>query len=213
MSFFIIKDYTFYGTMVLVICMKKSIKKIICFILFFVMCYLFIYFGTKDYSKDVLDNVKFHNEYNDVSENNLFTYTSATKILDIINNNGDAIIFMGFPSNTWSHKYASILNDVVMLRKSGPIYYYDFKKEREINSKDYNSILSYLDEYLYITDTGKKKISAPTIIFIKKGKVIYFNNRVSEIKGKTTPEDYFNDYNKNLLINELELAIEEYKGD
>ncbi len=194
--------------------MKKNIlKKTICFILFIIMGYLFIYFGTKNYTKEVADNIRFSQEFSDVSENNLYKYINADQILDLINNQEDAIILMGFSSNTWSHKYASILNDVALLRKINKLYYYDFKKDRGLNVKTYNNIVKYLDDYLYINDTSEKDLSAPTIVIIKNGKILYFNNDIKTIKGNITADEYFDDYHKNLLINELDLAIKNYLGE
>lgn len=188
---------------------NKMIRKIISFFLFIVMLWLFIYLGTKDYSVTITDNVIFANEYKDISKNNLFVYAKEYEILDILNGKS-GIIFMGFPSNIWSHYYADYLNEICKLNAIDKIYYYDFKKDREINNREYLSIVNKLADYLYVSDTLNMDLFAPTILIVKNGEILYFDDSIRELKGKQSPEEYFTDYRKNMLMAAIDNALKEY---
>lgn len=190
---------------------KKLVKKIISLICLIVMTYLFIYFGSKDYVVKITDNVKFSNEYKDISKNNIFSYTKEHEILDLLNN-GSGVIFMGFSSNIWSHYYADYLNEIAIINDIEKIHYYDFKKDRSIDKQTYINIVEKLSPYLTANDLGEMDISAPTIVIVKNGKIIYFDDEVNTIKGNVTPEEYFNDYKKNLFMVSLDNALKELKG-
>lgn len=214
MSFLFRRKYFLYVIMILVISMKNKriVKKITTLLLFVVMIILFIHFGTKEYNIKVKDNVKFSNEYKDISKNNIFVYAKEHEILDILNGKS-GIIFMGFSSNIWSHYYADYLNEVAIINEIDKIYYYDFKKDRQMNNQTYLNIVNKLQDYLYSTDTGSFDVSAPTIIVVKDGKIIYFDDEVSRIKGNISPEEYFTDYKKNLFFANIDNSLKEFKGE
>lgn len=172
---------------------------------------MFIYLGTKDYSVDIEDNVKFSNEYKDISKNNIYVYAKEHEVLEMLNGKS-GIIFMGFSSNIWSHYYADYLNQVALTNGIDKIYYYDFKKDREMNNSTYLNIVKKLSDYLNVTDTGNSDLVAPTILIVKDGEIIYYDAEISTIKGNITPEEYFNDYKKNLLMANIDNAIKEYLG-
>lgn len=175
------------------------------------MIYLFVYLGTKDYQLNVTDNVRFSSEYKDISKNNLFVYANENKVLEILNGKS-GILFMGFPSNIWSHYYAEYLNEVSINNNLEEIYYYNFLKDRNLNNKTYNGIVSKLKEYLTFDDLGNIDLFAPTIVVVKNGEVLYFEDEISNIKGETRPEDYFTEERKNLIKENLNRAIKSFKG-
>ena len=191
---------------------KKLIKKVISLLCLIIMTYLFIYFGTQDYSVKIKDNVKFSNEYKDISKNNIFYYAKEHEILDVLNN-GSGVIFMGFSSNIWSHYYADYLNEMSIINDIDKIYYYDFKKDRSMDNQTYLNIVKKLNDYLVSNDLGEKDVSAPTIVIVKGGKIIYFENEVSTVTGSISPEEYFTDYKKNLLMASIDNALKELKGE
>ncbi len=188
---------------------KKKLKNIISFLAFIVMIYLFILFGSKDYHVTVEDNVRFSNEYNSVSKNNVFVYTKAQEVLDFFNGKS-GIVFMGFSSNEWCSYYAKMLNDIALEYNIDKIYYYDFKADRNINNANYQNIVSKLSAYLYKDDEGHVDLTAPSIMIIKNGEILYFDNEISNIRGEVTPEKYFTDYKENLFITNITSVLEEY---
>ncbi len=187
----------------------KKWRNLIKFVCFVVMLILFAYLGTKNYTVEVSDNIRFTNEYNDISKNNVFTYVNENEVLDILNGKS-GIIFYCFSSNIWCHYYADYLNEMAMLNDVSTVYYYDFKRDRSLENSTYHSIVRKLKEYLVPNDQGKMDISAPTITMIKNGEILYFENEISTLKGEMTPEEYFTDIKKNVWKATIDLAIKEY---
>ncbi len=173
------------------------------------MIYFFIILGTKDFQTRVADNVRFSNDYKDISKNNVYKYMGEYEILDLFNGKS-GIVFFGFPGNIWSHYYADYLNEVAILNKIDTIYYYDFRRDRSMNNKAYTYIVNHLKDYLSLDDLGNMDIKAPTVIILKEGKVIYFNNEIVFLKGLITPEEYFTDLKKLQLKSRFDQAIKEY---
>ena len=191
---------------------KKLIIKIFKLFAFGIMIWLFIYLGTRDYEADIPDNIRFANEYIDISKNNVFDYTKNEEIIQLLNN-GSGIIFMGFSSNIWSHYYADYLNKAALDNDIDKIYYYDFNRDRSINNATYENIVKRLKPHIILTDTNRADLSAPTVVIVKNGSVIYYNDEVNTIRGEVQPEEYFTDYKKNYVYNEFVNAIKLYKGE
>lgn len=207
------KNFVFFVILIVVMYMKffKNKRNVIKLILFCIMIYLFAYLGTKEYQTDVVDNIRFANEYKDISKNNVFVYLNENKVLEILNGKS-GILFMGFPSNIWSHYYAEYLNEVAINNHIEEIYYYDFRKDRNLNNNTYTNIVNKLKEYLTFDDIGNMDLSAPTIVIVKNGEILYFDDEITYIKGDIRPEDYFTDYRKNLVKTNFDLAIKSFKG-
>ncbi len=207
------KNFVFFVILIVVMYMKffKNKRNAIKLILFCIMIYLFAYLGTKEYQTDVVDNIRFANEYKDISKNNVFVYLNENKVLEILNGKS-GILFMGFPSNIWSHYYAEYLNEVAINNHIEEIYYYDFRKDRNLNNNTYTNIVNKLKEYLTFDDIGNMDLSAPTIVIVKNGEILYFDDEITYIKGDIRPEDYFTDYRKNLVKTNFDLAIKSFKG-
>lgn len=189
----------------------KNKKNVIKLVLFCTMIYLFAYLGTKEYKVEVTDNIRFSSEYKDISKNNLYVYVDENKVLEILNGKS-GILFMGFPSNIWSHYYAEYLNEVAINNNIEEIYYYNFRKDRNLNNNTYNSIALKLKEYLSFDDVGNIDLSAPTIVMVKNGEILYFDDEITDLKGEIRPEDYFTDYRKNLIKTNFDMAIKSFKG-
>lgn len=65
-------------------------------------------------NKEVLtttDAVKFSEEYDTVSKDNVFVYRSLSEINKILEN-GSGIVYLGFPECPWCKRYVVYLNEV-----------------------------------------------------------------------------------------------------
>lgn len=175
------------------------------------MVYLFAYLGTKEYQTEVTDNVRFSTEYKDISKNNVFVYVNENQALEILNGKS-GILFMGFPGNIWSHYYAEYLNEMAIKNNIEEIYYYNFRKDRNLNNNTYTNIVNKLKEYLSFDDVGNIDLNAPTIVIVKNGEILYFDDEVTHLKGEIRPEDYFTDYRQNLIKANFNEAIKSFKG-
>lgn len=181
--------------------MKK--RTIFDIFLILVLLGVLIFLGTKDYSNNKKDDsTKFDKEYSLVDKNNIFKYINADEVLDKIKN-GNNVIFIGSSKNEWANYYASMLNEVAIELGVNEIGYYDFYNDRAQKTVKYNKIVDELSTYLTRDDEGNIKITSPTLIVVKDGKVITFDDETSYAKVGFEPSDYWNEdsvYNKKLML-------------
>ena len=152
----------------------------------------FIYLGTKNYNapiKKMSDAESFTKEFG-ITSDNRFKYKNAKEILELLNT-GTGVIFFSFPENEWSHTYAEMLNDVAKANDEEFIYYYNFKNDRSNSNYYYNNIVKILESYLPATDAGEKNIYAPSVIFVKDGNVVGYDDETSIMKGDISVSNYW----------------------
>lgn len=136
----------------------------------------------------------------DIDEDNPIKYSNYDEILNVIDKK-TGIIYLGFPECPWCRSALPVLFDVVDDNDIDTIYYLNILNERDAyvvedgelvyqtdaegnekkGTEGYFKLLEALDEHL--TDytisfegkeyeTGEKRIYAPTVIFVKEGKVL-----------------------------------------
>ena len=139
----------------------------------------------------VTDASKFKEEYSNVSEDNVFVYRTDKEIVDILKH-GTGIVYLGFPECPWCQAYVSYLDEVAKETKIEKIYYLNILEIRKNNTKEYQEIVSLLDNYLSYDEEGKKRIYVPAIVAVKEGEIIGFDDETShDTKGYETPEEYW----------------------
>lgn len=113
------------------------------------------------------DNLKFKREYTKVEEDNLYEYTTYDNIIDAINS-GTGIIYFGYPDCNLCKSIVPILNDAAIEKDIKTIMYYNFKEIKDNNTNEYQKLLKILSDNIgeEVTD-----IKAPTILFVKDGKI------------------------------------------
>ena len=190
--------------------MNKKTITILQGLLFIFIIAAFIYIGTRDFSHKInVDNEKFDSEYANVNKDNVFVYSNATDIYSIMKN-GSAIIFMGFPENVWSGYYANIINEAAKEIGIKEVLYYNFYEDRQNKNGTYQSIVLKLKNYVLTNDVGVQNINAPTLIIVKKGEILYYDNETAIMIGNLTPEDYWTDYRKGIKLNNFKTMFTNY---
>ncbi len=190
--------------------MSKKVKRIIQGVLFVLIVGAFVYIGTKDFTKEVVeDNERFDKDYQNVSKDNVFIYANANDVYATLKS-GTGIIFMGFKENAWSGYYANVLNEVAKKNHIKEILYYDFLEDRNNKNATYQSIVLKLSNYVETLDDGKQNVYAPTLVMVKNGEIVAYDDTTSINKGNITPEVYWNEYNTGLKENELTTMFKEY---
>lgn len=135
-----------------------------------------------------------------IDEDNPIKYSDYDEIIDVIENK-TGIIYLGFPECPWCRSALPVLLEAADENDINTIYYLNILNERDAyvveddklvyqtddngNEKKgtagYFRLLEALDEHLtdYVIsyegkeyETGEKRIYAPTIIFVKEGKVL-----------------------------------------
>ena len=151
----------------------------------------------------VTDASKFREEYSYVSEDNVFVYRTDKEIIDILKH-GTGIVYLGFPECPWCQAYVSYLDEMAKSIKIDKIYYLNILEIRKNNTKEYQEIVSLLDNYLSYDEEGKKRIYVPAVIAVKEGKVVGFDDETShDTKGYETPEEYWKKEDLEGLKNKL----------
>ncbi len=157
----------------------------------------------------VTDASKFKEEYSNVSEDNVFVYRTEKEIIDILKH-GTGIVYLGFPECPWCQAYVSYLDEVAKETKIEKIYYLNILEIRKNNTKEYQEIVSLLDNYLSYDEEGKKRIYVPAVIALKEGEIIGFDDETShDTKGYETPEEYWKNEDLDGLKKKLTLMFEE----
>lgn len=189
---------------------KSKTQMVIYSIIFIICIVLFIVIGQIDFQKDIdTEAKKFHAIYDMVEDNNLYVFSDATDVLNIINGRS-GVVLMGFPSNKWMNHYAYILNEVGKELGVEKIYYYDFQKDRDESNGTYETIVNKLKVYVPTNDQGIQDLQAPTVIVVKNGDIIGYFDDTSIIKGTVTPDIYYTEYQKALTYQGFKTALLEY---
>lgn len=138
-----------------------------------------------------------------ISKNNPFIYKEASDIVDMIQNKETFVVYFGFPTCPWCRSVLPTLVEVAKDLKINTIYYVDILDIRDtislgednkpITNKEgtdaYYELIDLLSNVLSdysLTDsdgnkvlTGEKRIMAPNIVNIVKGKAISMTTGIS----------------------------------
>lgn len=165
-------------------------------------------------------------EYMSVSivDNNNVSYKNAQEIIEILKT-GTGIIYFGFPECPWCRNLVPVLVNTVKNNGVGPIYYfnaYDIRDKKSLDengnivvekegTKEYNEIVdllkNYLGSYQGLNDENIKRLYFPTVVFVKEGTIV--DVHIGTVDTQEDPYVELTTDEKNILINELELSINE----
>lgn len=153
------------------------------------------------------DAERFAEEYSTMTEYNYYVYKDIDEIIKILEH-GTGAVYLGFPECPWCKAYVPMLNEVADIGGLEKIYYYNILEARKNNTKEYQKIVSILDEYLQYDEEGNKRIFVPAVIFVSKGKIIGFDDETSyDTKGFESPEDYWTEEEQKDLKTKLSSYI------
>ena len=131
-----------------------------------------------------------------IPENNPMVYADIDTILNVIETEG--IIYFGFDECPWCRNALPVLIDAAYEKGVEKIYYYDIKEIRDVlklnedgtittekeKSEDYqkiyNALYDSLNVYEGLEDETIKRLYAPTVFFIKHGKVLSMHESTVE---------------------------------
>ena len=186
---------------------KKRIMILVSVIILFMIGVVSLVLFLKKDKKTVSDMEKFSAEYHEVAKNNVFVYRNLDEIINILEK-GTGIVYLGFPECKWCQRYVKYLNEVAMDMGISKIYYYNIREDRKLNTENYHKIVSILENYLQNDEEGNKRIYVPSIIALKKGEIVGFDDETAwNTKGFETPDEYWNTDEVNDLKEKLEKMI------
>lgn len=155
---------------------------------------------------EITDASKFADEYTEISEDNVFVYASVDEIIDTLEN-GNGVVYLGFPECQWCQRYVVYLNDVAKENNVDKILYYNIREDRSSNSDNYLKIVDLLKDYLQDDEDGNPRIYVPAIIFMNDGKIVGFDDETSlDTKGCSNADEYWTKDE----INDLKERLNEY---
>lgn len=135
------------------------------------------------------DSIRFSKEYNLNDEKTIYKYTTYDNVMDTLENE-TGIIYLGFPSCNLCREVIPLLNEVAKEKDVKQILYYNFKDIRDNNTEEYVALSNVLSDYIKEDDEGNKRIEAPTIIFVRKGKITsVYVGTLSNDEGLISLED------------------------
>lgn len=188
---------------------NKKIYLISIILLILIVATLFFIFNNKK-SNEENDNKVFASEYG-ITEDNVYVYRTLEEINKILEN-GTALVYLGFPECPWCRGYVPIINEVAKEEGLDKIYYFNIKKDREDNSKLYQKTVELLGDNLRYDNEGNRRIYAPSLIAVKNGKVVMFDDtRYWNNKEYDSAEDFWNNEDLTSMKEKLVKMINEVK--
>lgn len=170
--------------------MSKKVVNIL--IIFIVIILLFLASYLLFFNNKLTDAKRFSNDYSEVGEENVFVYKSASDIVKILKN-GTGVVFLGFPECPWCQEYAPKLNEVALDLGILEIYYFDIKKDRADNTKEYQEIVEILGDNLNYDSLGNHRVFVPYTVVVKAGEVLSYNSETSMASEEKdgSPKEYW----------------------
>lgn len=188
---------------------NKKIYLISIILLILIAATLFFIFNNKK-SNEENDNKVFASEYG-ITEDNIYVYKTLEEINKILEN-GTGLVYLGFPECPWCRGYVPIINEVAKEQGLDKIYYFNIKKDREDNSKLYQKTVELLGDNLRYDNEGNRRIYAPSLIAVKNGKVVMFDDtRYWNNKEYDSAEDFWNNEDLTSMKEKLVKMINEVK--
>lgn len=188
---------------------NKKIYLISIILLILIVATLFFIFNNKK-SNEENDNKVFASEYG-ITEDNVYVYRTLEEINKILEN-GTGLVYLGFPECPWCRGYVPIINEVAKEQGLDKIYYFNIKKDREDNSKLYQKTVELLGDNLRYDNEGNRRIYAPSLIAVKNGKVVMFDDtRYWNNKEYDSAEDFWNNEDLTSMKEKLVKMINEVK--
>lgn len=190
--------------------MKKKIIIIIGVVLVIALGVLGYLYLNKEKNTNV-DGKKFAAEYTSVTEDNVFVYRNIDEIINILEH-GTGVVYLGFPECPWCTAYVPYLNEVAKANGVDKVYYYNIYNDRKENNDNYKKLVDILKEYLKFDEEGNKRIYAPSVIAVKDGEILDFDDETAwDTKGYKTPEEYWKNEDLEGLKKKLAKMFEETK--
>ena len=86
------------------------------------------------------------------------------------------LVFLGFPKCPWCRGYVPIINEVAKKEGLEKVYYFNIYEDRKNNTEEYQEMVKLLKEFLRYDDEGNERIYAPSLIAVKNGKILEFDD-------------------------------------
>lgn len=192
--------------------MKKKVIILLGVVLVIALGVLGYLYLNKEKNTNV-DGKRFAEEYTSVTEDNVFVYRNIDEIINILEH-GTGVVYLGFPECPWCTAYVPYLNEVAQDNDVEKVYYYNILNDRKENNDNYKKLVDILKDYLKFDEEGNKRIYAPSVIAVKNGETIDFDDETAwDTKGYKTPEEYWQNEDLEGLKKKLAKMFEDTKSN
>ena len=173
---------------------------------------LFIVIGKHDFNKNISTEAEQFNQiFTNVPKENVFKFSNAQEVNNIINSKkSKGIILFGFKANNWTSYYAEYIDEVAKEMDIKEVLYYDFESDRKDKNGTYETIVNSLSVYTKYTDYNTSEIYAPTLLVVKNGEILLYDDSTAVRSGNYTPDIYWQDYQIEDFKSTLRLVFAEY---
>lgn len=191
---------------------KNKLQMIIYILLMIIILILFIVIGKHDFNKNISTEAeKFNQIFTNVPKENVFKFSNAQEVNNIINSKkSKGIILFGFKANNWTSYYAEYIDEVAKEMDIKEVLYYDFESDRKDKNGTYETIVNSLSVYTKYTDYNTSEIYAPTLLVVKNGEILLYDDSTAVRSGNYTPDIYWQDYQIEDFKSTLRLVFAEY---
>ena len=191
---------------------KNKLQMIIYILLMIIILILFIVIGKHDFNKNISTEAeKFNQIFTNVPKENVFKFSNAQEVNNIINSKkSKGIILFGFKANNWTSYYAEYIDEIAKEMDINEVLYYDFESDRKDKNGTYETIVNSLSVYTKYTDYNTSEIYAPTLLVVKNGEILLYDDSTAVRSGNYTPDIYWQDYQIEDFKSTLRLVFAEY---
>ena len=191
---------------------KNKLQMIIYILLMIIIIILFIVIGKHDFNKNISTEAEQFNQiFTNVPKENVFKFSNAQEVNNIINSKkSKGIILFGFKANNWTSYYAEYIDEVAKEMDINEVLYYDFESDRKDKNGTYETIVNSLSVYTKYTDYNTSEIYAPTLLVVKNGEILLYDDSTAVRSGNYTPDIYWQDYQIEDFKSTLRLVFAEY---
>lgn len=106
-----------------------------------------------------------------IGKNNKMKYVTYDEVLDVFENNKDAVIYFGYAKCLYCRTAVQVLVDTAEDTDLKEIYYLDV----ETKGDKYEELLTTLGDNFVNTENGDREIYSPLVIFVTNGRIVSYN--------------------------------------
>lgn len=153
------------------------------------------------------DARRFAREYPAVGADNRFRYATSEQLTQYLEQ-GDGLLFLGFPDCPWCQQFAPIVNEAAKAEQLDTILYFNIQQARKESNETYQKLLDKLKDQLNKDDQGNPRIYVPDLTAFKKGQVVGRFLQETVVDGqKVAPDAYWTADRKARAIDQLRYMI------
>lgn len=176
-------------------------------------CVLIYLFFFRKSETTISDGEKFASEYTKVNKDNVFVYRTGEEVLKILEN-GNGLVFLGFPECPWCQGLVPIINDIAKESGISKVYYFNIKEDRANNTELYKNMVKLLTGNLRYDEEGNERIYAPSLIAVKDGEIVSFEDtRNWDNKSYSSPDEFWNNADLSSIKEKVLSMAKEVKED